>query len=316
MDTLNSDSTLSSCVQPLINATASFSPSSGSNLTAAEIDSTLATLCKANAGCSDSIIRTWLSNFYAACSVELTSSTGYSAQVRELYDILYVVNPLKGAVCSIDSANQDYCVNEIVASETASNKTTGSAAKASASAGNSTVLVSLLKTGSSASPVAFAAENLYITLTTSASTITKRFLDLLSARDAAQANSLATIITPNTTTYRNTNLPFLFLQPDMASSALCTPCTREIMVSYIKWESAYPYALGLRNSPILGGQSALWTAINSTCAASYVNAITSEVGSFSTSALSTSSADARWPAAASTAAVGVAFVAGAMALFA
>jgi hypothetical protein len=54
------------------------------------------------------------------------------------------------------------------------------------------------------------------------------------------------------------------------------------MVAYIKWESKQPYALGLSQSPILGGQSALWSAINSTCGSAYVNAITSEVGTFST----------------------------------
>lgn len=54
------------------------------------------------------------------------------------------------------------------------------------------------------------------------------------------------------------------------------------MVAYIKWESKQPYALGLSQSPILGGQSALWNAINSTCGAAYVNAITSEVGTFTT----------------------------------
>lgn len=50
------------------------------------------------------------------------------------------------------------------------------------------------------------------------------------------------------------------------------------MVSYIKWETAFPYALGLSQSPILGGQSELWNAINATCGPTYVKAITSEVG--------------------------------------
>lgn len=50
------------------------------------------------------------------------------------------------------------------------------------------------------------------------------------------------------------------------------------MVSYIKWETAFPYALGLSQSPILGGQSELWNAINATCGQGYVKAITTEVG--------------------------------------
>lgn len=315
---INSDPTLSSCVQPLINATSSFSPTAGSSLSSDDINFTLATLCKTNAGCSDSVIRSWLSNFYSSCSDELTSSSGYNAQVRELYDILYVVNPLKGAVCSIDSSNQDYCVHEIVELEANSSSVTASAP---ASIGNSTTLLSLVNTDKW-SPVSFAAENLYITVTASATTITKRFLDLIAARAPAQSVNLATIITPNSTTYRTTNLPFLFLQPTMQQSALCTPCTREIMVAYIKWESAYPYALGLSNSPILGGQSALWSAINSTCGAGYINAITSEVGSFVAASTGnfSSSAESRFAApagqAGATAAVGIALVAGAMALLA
>lgn len=324
LEQINADTTLAACVQPLINVTSSFSPTAGSDLSSSDINFTLASLCKTSAGCSDSTIRSWLSNFYSSCSTELTSSSGYSAQVRELYDILYVVNPLQKAVCSIDSANQDYCVHEIVASEknsTATASSTAAGASASASVTNNTMLASFAATDSW-SPVRFAAENLYITISSSATSLTKRFLHLLSARDAAQSVNLAAIITPNTTTYRTTNLPFLFLQPNMASSALCTPCTREVMVAYIKWESAYPYALGLSNSPILGGQSALWSAINSTCGTPYVNAITSEVGSFASalSGNSTSSAESRWAApggqAGATAAVGTVLFAGAMALFA
>jgi len=322
LDSINADSTLSSCVQPLIDATSSFSPTSGSNLTSDDIKYTLAALCKTNAGCSDSTVRSWLSNFYSNCSDELTSSSGYNAHVRELYDILYVINPLKAAVCSIDSSNQDYCVNEILASgsnSTSSSSTAAPSASAS-SVANSTMLASFVATNTW-SPVSFAAENLYITITTSATSLTKRFLNIMAARDAAQTVNLAAIITPNTTTYRSTNLPFLFLQPDMTSSALCTPCTREVMVAYVKWESAYPYALGLSNSPILGGQSALWSSINTTCGAGYVNAITSEVGSFAAASGNySSSAESRFIVpggqAATTAAVGIAFVAGAMALFA
>jgi hypothetical protein len=86
------------------------------------------------------------------------------------------------------------------------------------------------------------------------------------------------------------------------------------MVSYIKWESKQPYALGLSQSPILGGQSALWSAIGSTCGTGYVNAITSEVGSFVQSAgNATSGAEERWGKS-KVGVVSVAVLAGAMAL--
>jgi hypothetical protein len=220
-----------------------------------------------------------LSSFYSSCQAELTSKDSYNSQIRELYDILYVVNPLQGAVCAIDSANQEYCVNEIIAAEKANATGSASAAPSASGVTNGTLLSNLAVVGDW-SPVSIAAENLYLTIATGASSLSKRVVNMISSRQAQQ--SFATIITPNATTYRNTNLPFLFLDPSMSSKALCTPCTREIMVAYIKWESKQPYALGLSQSPILGGQSALWSAINSTCGATYVNAITSEVGTFTT----------------------------------
>jgi len=230
-----------------------------------------------------------LSSFYSSCQSELTSKDHYNSQVRELYDILYVVNPLQGAVCAIDSANQEYCVNEIIAAEKANSTARSASASASASGvANNTMIANLAVVGG-LSPASFAAENLYITIATGASSLSKRVINMISSRQV-QTQSIATIITPNATTYRNTNLPFLFLDPAMSSKALCTPCTREVMVAYIKWESRQPYALGLSQSPILGGQSALWAAINSTCGAAYVNAITSEVGSFTSQTGSTGGA--------------------------
>jgi len=313
---LNSDTTLSSCVQPLINATASFSPTSGANLTENDIAQTLATLCETTSGCSDSTIRTWLSGFYSSCSAELTSPSTYNSQVRELYDIVYVFQPLKGAVCSIDSSNQEYCVNEIInETKTSSNSSSVSANATASGIANSTTLVTVLNT--SFSPIQFAADNLYIIISVASQTA-KRAFELFSARDTQSVN-MATVITPNTTTYRSTNLPFLFLQPTMPASSLCTPCTREVMVAYVKWETGFPYALGLSASPILGGQSALWNGISSTCGPSFINAINAEVGQFATSSngnSTVSSAESRWNApggsAAVTAVVGVAMVAGAM----
>ncbi|KAL7421296.1 hypothetical protein Q5752_004181 [Cryptotrichosporon argae] len=294
---LNADTTLASCVAPLINTTASFSPTSTANVSSSTIDYTLASLCADSAGCDDSTVRTWLTKFYSSCTNELTNTTGYDSSVRELYDILYVFQPLRNAVCSVDSSNQDYCVNEIRSAEQSANSTTTSAtatsstksasASASATAGNST-FVSLIATSAVANPIALASEYLYVALDT-ASSLSRRFLPTLAQRAADQA-SFETVITPNATTYRNTNLPFLFLQPDMSSTALCTPCTREVLVAYIKWEAATPYALGLNQSPILGGQSALWSAIGTTCGNAFTSAITSEAGVYSTSSSTTSGA--------------------------
>ncbi|WWD21352.1 hypothetical protein CI109_105836 [Kwoniella shandongensis] len=319
---LNSDSALSSCVTPLINATASFSPTAAVNLTEDDVNYTLASICKTNAGCSDSTIRGWLANFYSQCYPELTSASGYNSQVRELYDILYVVNPLKNAVCSIDSSNQEYCINGIVAAEAASNSAGASnstAAANSTAAGNNTLFVNFASTANVLSPVQLAAQNLYIEISSTASSLRKRVVDTVLARRAeAQSVNLATIVAPNATTYKNTNLPFLFLQPTMNSKALCTPCTREVLVAYVQWETQVPYALGLKQSPILGGQSALWSAINGTCGPAFINAIMSEVGSYA-SGNSSSGAESIFIGqsgiAGMTALVGVTFTAGLMALF-
>ncbi|WVW79451.1 hypothetical protein I302_101420 [Kwoniella bestiolae CBS 10118] len=320
LESLNSDGNLSSCVTPLINATASFSPTAQTNLTEDSINYTLASICKSNAGCSDSTIRGWLANFYSQCNEELTSPTGYNSDVRELYDILYVVNPLKGAVCSINSSNQEYCVNEIVASE--KNATSSSSSNSTAAAtgiNNATLFSNLAATAQQlADPIGYAAKHLVIEVSVAASSLSKRFFDKRQDNEAQNVN-MVTVIKPNTATYKSTNLPFLFLQPSMASSALCTPCTREVMVAYVRWETQVPYALGLKQSPILGGQSDLWNAINSTCGVPFINAIKSEVGAlaqnFSSSAQSTLGLVGQNGISGVSVMVGATFVSGLVALF-
>ncbi|KAI9636798.1 uncharacterized protein MKK02DRAFT_26583 [Dioszegia hungarica] len=282
LQAINSDAALTSCVQPLITATASFNPLSGANLSTSDINWSLASMCKANTGCSDSVIRTWLSRFYASCSAELTNPTTYNAQVRELYDILYVVNPLKGAVCSIDSANQQYCVNQVIG--VGKNSTGPSANKGAGSAVSGSVSGSATPTPGVAASVASAAS--------AGSSLGAAISSESASLDAGSSQAtLATVITPNATTYRSTNLPFLFLQPSFNADRLCTPCTREIMVAYIKWETAVPYALGLAQSPILGGQMDLWQSIDQTCGSTYVAAINAQVGQFV--GISNSSSSAR-----------------------
>lgn len=326
---LNNNTQLQSCITPLINTTSSFSPTAQTNLSSDDISKTLDTLCKSST-CQDGTIRSWLAEFYNSCNPELTSSTP-NAQVRELYDILYVIQPLRSAVCSKNSANQDYCLNEIAlrnsskstsasASASGSASATGSAsasASASATAGNSNnVVTNNFALSAAFDPIAIASENLYILVSDPINSIKKRFMSMVQ-RDPAQSVNTATVITPNMTTYRNTNLAYLFLQPNMNQAQLCTPCTREVMVSYISWEVTQPYALGLSSSSILGGQGALWNSINSTCGAAYVNAITSQVGITAEAANATSAADRTiggHPGLAAVTVAGLAFAVGALTL--
>jgi hypothetical protein len=60
-----------------------------------------------SSACPDSLIRGKLASFYSACSAELTSSP--NDKVRGLYDVLYILSPMKSAVCSKDD-NGNYCV--------------------------------------------------------------------------------------------------------------------------------------------------------------------------------------------------------------
>jgi hypothetical protein len=278
---------------PLANITSLYNPvvaagdSSSNGSTASTVTSTLTQLCASSTGCSDSLIRSYLSTFYSACSAELTDPNAYSKDVREIYDFLYVVNPFKGAVCSKNSGTQRYCVLEIAA-----NAVANSSVPAPVSVGvNSTVDGANSTTGIVATfknfavtqdlfrpQVALAAANLVIVQTANtANTLTRRFLSRFTAR-AENDDDQSTIITPNTTTYLTTGIAYLFLQPNMSSSLLCTTCTKSILASYVAWETQVPYALGLSSSPILGKQGALWNSVSSTCGTNFTDSITAQAG--------------------------------------
>lgn len=77
-------------------------------------------------------------------------------------------------------------------------------------------------------------------------------------------------ILPNMTTYHDSNLPFLFLKPDLDATTLCTSCTRQILTIYINFESSIPYGPGLSSSQLLDTQNDLYSAINSKCPAGFM----------------------------------------------
>jgi hypothetical protein len=283
---------------PLANITALYNPvvaanSSSDASTASTVTSTLTQLCASSTGCSDELIRSYLSSFYSSCSAELIDPNAYSKDVREIYDFLYVVNPFKGAVCSKNGGTQRYCVLEIAASAVANasspvvsgglNSTTEAGASNS-TASNSTGIVATFKNFAVTQDlfrpqVALAAANLVIVQTANtANTLTRRFLSRFTPRAEGDSSADSTIITPNTTTYLTTGIAYLFLQPNMSSSLLCTTCTKSILASYVAWESQVPYALGLASSPILGKQAALWNSVVSTCGSNFTDSIAAQAG--------------------------------------
>lgn len=75
---------------------------------------------------------------------------------------------------------------------------------------------------------------------------------------------------PNATTFASTNMLFLFLNPSTPKETLCTACTRNVLTSYITFESKNSYGPGFAGSVLLAGQSALYSAIKSNCPANFL----------------------------------------------
>ncbi|GJE88996.1 hypothetical protein PsYK624_050850 [Phanerochaete sordida] len=100
------------------------------------------------------------------------------------------------------------------------------------------------------------------------------------------------VVTPNFDALESSNAAFLFLSPSLSSDKLCTPCTRSIITSYISFESDISYAPGMSNSILLGGQSALYSAVQSTCGASFLSGAVQAAGSLSGGVISQHSSGA------------------------
>jgi hypothetical protein len=90
-----------------------------------------------------------------------------------------------------------------------------------------------------------------------------------------------TVLSPNTGAIASSNLLFLFLQPTMSSADLCVPCTRNILTSYIAWESAINYAPGLASTQVLTGQSSLYEGVVKTCSSSFLSGSVAAAGGIS-----------------------------------
>ncbi|THH19178.1 hypothetical protein EW146_g1955 [Bondarzewia mesenterica] len=236
LTSLNSNSSLASCIQPLVSATADFGPSSNAtgNASASAISSALNNVCGSSSSCDDSVIRGMLANFYSACPAELTSKS--NSDVIRTYDVIYALTPLKEAVCSKDDSGR-YCVTTL-----------------SSIVSSSSVRVS---TGSSSSSyIESIRDNLYNPVSSSSV-----------ARRAAEDQ---VALVPNVTTYRESNILFLFLDKSLSSDKLCTTCTRNVLTAYMNFETSVPYAPGINNSLLLAGQSDLYSGIQSTCGASFL----------------------------------------------
>lgn len=110
MTSLDSDPQILSCTKAFANVVANFGVGSDTTVTTSTVTSTLNTLSSSLSACSDSVIRSKLTDFYSACSNELTTSP--NSDVLRAYDVFYVLYPFSQAVCTKDDSG-NYCVLEV-----------------------------------------------------------------------------------------------------------------------------------------------------------------------------------------------------------
>lgn len=105
--TLNSDPTFASCLSLLNNITSAFAPGAPTP-SSTDVTTALGNLCPSSVTdtCSDTLIRQEITNFGSACSTELTNNAN---GVRPIYDAMYILPPLRLAICSKDDSG-NYCI--------------------------------------------------------------------------------------------------------------------------------------------------------------------------------------------------------------
>ncbi|EAU87787.1 hypothetical protein CC1G_09406 [Coprinopsis cinerea okayama7 len=97
---LNTNADIAKCTDALTTALSSFAPGKTDTATASDITGALNNLCSTSttAACPSSVISSQVTNFYAACPDELTSSP--NADVVRMYDIIFSIVPMQKAICS------------------------------------------------------------------------------------------------------------------------------------------------------------------------------------------------------------------------
>ena len=231
MTKLDSDPQILSCTKAFTSTIANFGAGSDSGSTnASAITSALNNLCPNLSACPQSVIRNQLTNFYAACSEELTSSP--NSDVIRAYDVLYVLNPFSSAICT-KADDGGYCVLEVGST---SNTTTNTTSKNS-------------------------------------------------RRGDQQA------LIPNAEQFKSENLVFLGIQSSLSTEELCQPCTRNVLNAYIQFISDISYAPGISNSPLMGGETDLYNAVQEKCGAPFLSGSVQAAGGISSGIVGNGAAD-------------------------
>lgn len=274
---MNENETINTCLNALISSTSAFDPANSGSATSANVNAALSTICSSSfdSKCKAPQIRTSLTDFYTACQTDLLGTNGDGSNghkdIIAIYDVLYLILPLKEAICATD--NGRYCVvgnsptsgSSVASSAAASSSGSGPASSdaPSAAASNS----GSESASSSASPSASASASSSAS-SASASAPAKRDVlhqpTELSRRQATNTNGTnqetLSSFGPDADEYRSSGLPYLFITPNKTD--ICGDvCTAKVIGAYIRFETVTPYAIGIANSPILKGQLELWNRL-------------------------------------------------------
>lgn len=239
--------------------------------------------------------------------------------VVSIYDVLYLLVPLKNALCTKDG--DQYCVNAISGGSAPSPSEPSSAEaptantepeadtepeantepeadtnpeadteevasssapdqSVSSASSSSSVSESSSASASAPSPSATNAKR-----TINSPSLYKRTSAVVPRQEVNNTTDQTTLgtVAPEAETYNQLGLPYLFITPNLTAEQLCTPCTSNVVGAYINWETVTPYALGIYNSPMLSGQVALWEKIKE-CPNNFAREIlTNSMGSINSS---------------------------------
>jgi len=133
MTSFDSDPQILSCTKAFTSTVTTFGAGSDPTISTSVVNSALNTLCSSLSACSESVIRSRLTDFYSACSNELTSSP--NPAVVRAYDVFYVLYPFSQAVCTKDDSG-NYCVLEVGSTSNSTNTLLSSSSPDSSPANN------------------------------------------------------------------------------------------------------------------------------------------------------------------------------------
>jgi len=286
---LDANPTINTCLSSLIDATSDFGP--GTTASASSATSALDHICSGSVGCDSTTVRSLLADFYTACSTELGNG---NQPVIDIYDVLYLIVPLKNAVCTKN--NGAYCATTMTHSSSSNNSGSSSApaqgndSAAASPSDTNTPASSQPAASSSAAPSSLTTSSGSATPSASA-THAKRAANIV-PRGEGDQQTIDTFA-PHAASYNNNGLPYLFLTPNITDQAqLCSPCTSKVIGSYISFESITPYAIGIANSPTLSGQVTLWNHIKEVCPTDFTSGLLTNATTSTSSTNSDDSSDA------------------------